>query len=168
MKEILKNPFTWLGLFFVGRYYLKNKPDSSTSRVIREITEGGTDLLDTTTDFVTDSVDIVTETTEDIFGVIQEVGFNTQETLNEVVQGAEQEAAEVIDGDTLPPDETSGEGDPSGGGGDPGFSGMKTNNIDDETTYYDGQPLISNNLEDSKFNFDSNVDNFSDNNPNMA
>ena len=161
MKEILKNPFTWLGLFFVGRYYLKNKPDSSTSRVIREITEGGTDLLDTTTDFVTDSVDIVTETTEDIFGVIQEVGFNTQETLNEVVQGAEQEAAEIIDGDTIPNDEPTS-------GGDPGFSGMKTNNIDDETTYYDGQPLISNNLEDSKFNFDSNVDDFSDNNPNMA
>lgn len=161
MKEILKNPFTWLGLFFVGRYYIKNKPDSSTSRVIREITEGGTDLLDTTTDFVTDSVDIVTETTEDIFGVIQEVGFNTQETLNEVVQGAEQEAAELIDGDTLPNDETSGEGDP-------GFSGMKTNNIDDETTYYDGQPLISSKLEDSNFNFDSNLDDFSDNNPNMA
>jgi hypothetical protein len=154
MKEILKNPFTWLGLYFVGRYYLKNKPDSSTSRVIREITEGGTDLLDTTTDFVTESVDIVTETTEDIFGVIQDVGFNTQETLTDVVQGAEQEAAEIIDGDTIP--------------NDPGFSGMKTNNRDDETTYYDGQPLISSNLEDSKFNFDSNVDDFSDNNPNMA
>ena len=161
MKEILKNPFTWLGLYFVGRYYLKNKPDSSTSRVIREITEGGTDLLDTTTDFVTESVDIVTETTEDIFGVIQDVGFNTQETLIDVVQGAEQEAAEIIDGDTIPNDEPTS-------GGDPGFSGMKTNNIDDETTYYDGQPLISNNLEDSKFNFDSNVDDFSDNNPNMA
>ena len=39
MKEIFKSPYTYLALFFVGRYYLKNKPDSSVSKVIREVTE---------------------------------------------------------------------------------------------------------------------------------
>ena len=45
---------------------------------------------------------------------------------------------------------------------------MKNNNVDDELTYYDGQPTVSDNLEKSKFSFSSKVDKFSDNNPQMA
>tara|TARA_R100000951_G_scaffold115459_2_gene123587 strand:- start:176 stop:667 length:492 start_codon:yes stop_codon:yes gene_type:complete len=163
MKEIFKSPYTYIALFFIGRYYLKNKPDSTASKLIREVTEGGEQLLDQTTDFVTDSVDIVTETTEDLFGVVQEVGFNTQETLSEVVQGPD-EALENLDGDTIPGDEA---GDGSGFSG-VGRSNMKNNTIDNELTYYDGQPTISDKLEASKFSFTSNVDSFSDNNPQMA
>ena len=159
MKEIFKSPYTYIALFFVGRYYLKNKPDSSVSKVIKEVTEGGTSILDTTTEFVAESVDIVTETTEDLFGVVQEVGFQTQENLNEVVNDS---VAELSDGDDLPVEE------PTGGFAGPGRSNMKHNAIDNELTYYDGQPTISDNLEKSKFSFSSKVDNFSDNNPQMA
>ena len=161
MKEIFKSPYTYIALFFIGRYYLKNKPDSAASKVIREVTEGGEKLLGETTEFVTDSVDIVTETTEDLFGVVQEVGFTAQETLNETVQSTE-ESLENLDGDTPPTDE------PTEGFAGAGRSNMKHNTIDNELTYYDGQPTISDNLEKSKFSFSSNVDSFSDNNPQMA
>ena len=163
MKEIFKSPYTYIALFFVGRYYLKNKPDSSVSKVIKEVTEGGTSLLDTTTEFVADSVDIVTETTEDLFGVVQEVGFETQENLNETVNDLSTTPSELTDGDDLPGDNNNEDGFAG-----PGFSGMKNNAIDDELTYYDGQPTISDNLEKSKFSFSSEVDNFNNNNPQMA
>lgn len=170
MKEIFKSPYTYIALFFIGRYYLKNKPDSSASKVIREITEGGENLLDETTEFVTDSVDIITETTEDIFGVVQEVGFDTQEALTNVVQGTE-EAIEMADGDVLPtdtPDETPTGGEGEGEGEGSGFSGMRHNMVDDESTYYDGQPKVSSNLEKSDFSFSASVDEFNNNNPQMS
>ena len=161
MKEIFKSPFTYIALFFVGRYYLKNKPDSTASKVIREVSQGGERLLDETTEYVTDSVDIFTETTEDLFGVVKEAGFKSQEALNEVVSSLEAESAEMADGDDEQQDDQEGFAGP-------GLSNMRNNKVDDELTYYDGQPTVSDNLEKSKFSFASNVDKFSDNNPQMA
>ena len=155
MKEILKSPFTWIGVFIVGRYFIRNKPDSSTSNVIREITQGTTQLLDSTATYVTDSVDIVTDTTEDIFEAVQGTGFNA---------GPEGDPMNFSGSDAF-----EGSSDLLIEPGSEGISLLnKHNKVDDETTYFESSEPSDSGLGKSNFSTKTDLSDFDDNNPKMS
>ena len=153
MKELLKNPLTYVVLYLVGRYYVRNKPDSTASKLIKEVTDSGEQLIDSTSDFIAETVDLATETTEDLVNIAQ--GFG-------------QEAGSALETALAPEmnsDPTGEEEDPgSEGSGQPGFAGR--NKIDNENTYYDANNSIGSNRDN--FTFSGNLDDFNNNAPELA
>ena len=153
MKELLKNPLTYVVLYLVGRYYVKNKPDSTPAKLINELTDSGEQLIDSTGDFVANTVDLATETTED---------------LVDIAQGFAQESGSALESALAPEmdsDPTGNEEDPGNEGpGQSGFSGR--NKIDNENTYYDANNSIGNSKD--KFTFSGNLDKFNNNAPELA
>ena len=71
MKQILTNPYIWLGGILGVGWYIKNKPTSKVAKVGTTLKTAATSLIDEAGQFATDVVDTGVTAGQEVIGVVQ-------------------------------------------------------------------------------------------------